>query len=248
MALLSMQAEVKNSEMSDAAGSGRCWSCGAAVDTAAHFCPECDKVQPPAATDYFSIFNLPRRLNLDTARLEKEFYRLSRMLHPDLFGRASSQEQEWSTERSSQLNDAYRALRDPISRTQHLLSLEGFKLEEQSRAATDAARASGGEKKQVVPPELLEEVFELNIQLQELKMGERDPEVMAQLETAKGNFEQRLEALATELRTLWSRWDNAQERHDSTAGRDSLQKMIDLLNRRSYIRNLVRDVKEALAD
>src|SRR5437016_14266649 len=106
-------------------------------------------------TDYFSVFNLPRKLNLDTAALERDFYRLSRELHPDRFVRASKEEQDAALERSSQLNDAYRTLKDPIARTQYLLELEGVKLEEQSATATRSARASGEEKKQVVPPELL---------------------------------------------------------------------------------------------
>src|SRR5437764_4100241 len=138
------------------------------------------------ASDHFSVFGLPRKLNVDLAALEKEFYRLSRRLHPDLFVNGSTHEQEWALEQSSHLNDAYRALKDPISRTQYLLGLEGVQLEEQSKAATDAARHSGEEKKKVVPPDLLEEVFEVNMQLQELKLsGEKDPEVVAQLETAK---------------------------------------------------------------
>ena len=70
-------------------------------------------------------------------------------------------------------------LENPIKRTQYLLQLEGVELEEQSKSATEKARASGEVKKQIVPPDLLEEVFELNMQLEELrmnqKMGEDDP-------------------------------------------------------------------------
>src|SRR5215475_2219395 len=80
-----------------------CWSCGAPIHANTHFCETCGKVQPPAATDYFSFFGLPRKLNLDVAALERKFYVLSRKLHPDLYARASGQEQEWSLEKSSQL-------------------------------------------------------------------------------------------------------------------------------------------------
>lgn len=139
-----------------------CWSCAAQVQ--AHFCHACGKVQPPVPADYFSFFGLRRKLDLDTAALEREFYKLSRGLHPDLFARATPREQEWSLEQSSRLNDAYRTLRDPITRTEYLLELEGVQLQEQSKQATDQARATGTEKKQVVPPDLLEEVFELNMQ------------------------------------------------------------------------------------
>src|SRR5215469_8478472 len=140
-----------------------CWSCGDM--RAAHFCASCGKVQPPQPADYFTFFALPPKLNIDVPALEKDFYELSRKLHPDLSARASSQEQEWSLEQSSLLNDAYRTLRDPIKRTQYLLKLEGVELEEQSKMATEQARATGEIKKQIVPPDLLEEVFELNMQL-----------------------------------------------------------------------------------
>src|SRR5580658_5627006 len=154
-----------------------CWSCG--TMRAVHFCEACGKVQPPAPVDYFTFFGLQRKLNLDVSALEKDFYELSRKLHPDLNARAGSQEQEWSLEQSSLLNDAYRTLRDPIKRTEYLLHLEGVELEEQSKSATEQARVTGALKKQIVPPDLLEEVFELNMQLEELrahkKLGEDDP-------------------------------------------------------------------------
>jgi len=81
---------------------------------AEHFCRACGKVQPPVPVDYFRFFGLPRKLNLEVANLEREFYQLSRKLHPDLFSHADRREQEWSLEQSSQLNDAYRTLKDPI--------------------------------------------------------------------------------------------------------------------------------------
>src|SRR5947209_11339519 len=231
-----------------------CWSCR--QPASGHFCPSCGKIQPAQATDYFSFFSLPRKLNIDLAQLEREFYRLSRKLHPDLFARATAREQEWSTEKSSQLNDAYRTLKDPIARTAYLLELEGVKLEEQSRNATDAARQSGSEKKQVVPPDLLEEVFELNMQLEEMRMnkqmGEDDPNITRDLQDARNRFEQKLNDLTAELQQYWNEWDalipaGATEPQDQQARIRVRDQMVDLLNRRSYIRNLVRDVNEALA-
>jgi molecular chaperone HscB len=232
-------------------GTGQCWSCSAAVPKNAHFCESCGKVQPPAETDYFSFFGLPRKLNIDVAALERDFYRLSRKLHPDLYARATGQEQDWSLQKSSQLNDAYRALKDPVARTQYLLKLEGVQLEEQSKAATEEARKSGQEKKQVVPPELLEEVFELNMQLQELRatkqIGEADPETVEQLRSAKTGFEGKLNELQNELKGYWNDWDSVVTRNGADGERTRVRdKMVDLLNRRSYIRNLVRDVNEAL--
>ena len=200
--------------------------------------------------DFFSLFSLPRHLNLDLAALEKNFYTQSRKLHPDRFASKPQAEQDAALAASSQLNDAYRTLRAPIARTEYLLSLEGIQLEEQSRAATDAAKASGTEKKQIAPPDLLEEAFELNMALEEMrmakKMGEDDPQTRKDLEQAQQHFTAMLTESQQQLEALWTKWDAAIDADDPTAKDSAKQAMVSLLNRRSYIRNLVRDVNEAL--
>jgi molecular chaperone HscB len=217
---------------------------------AEHFCTACGKVQPPLPVDYFTFFGLARKLEVNVPGLEKEFYALSRKLHPDLYSGADTREQAWSLEQSSQLNDAYRTLKDPIKRTEYLLRLEGVELEEQSKSATEQARTSGNLKKQVVPPDLLEEVFDLNMQLEELraqkKLGEDDPALIEEIGRQKLELEEKYEGLFEELQGYWKQWDRAV---DAGSEEDRLKvrdKMVDLLNRRSYIRNLVRDVNEAV--
>ena len=229
-----------------------CWSCGSM--RAALFCGSCGKVQPPKPADYFNFFGFPRKLNLDTAALEKEFYALSRKLHPDVFGHAHANDEEraWSLEQSSMLNDAYRTLKDPIRRTEYLLRLEGIELEEQSKQATEKARASGELKKQVVPPDLLEEVFELNMQLEELrsqkKMGQDDPALIGEIGEARRSLEEKHDALLSELKNEWNHWDRSMDDGTKDSRQKVLNNMVDVLNRRNYIRNLVRDVNEAMED
>jgi len=204
----------------------------------------------PLTQDYFEFFSLPRKLTLDVPALEKQFYALSRRLHPDRFAARPVAEQEAALAQSSRLNDAYRTLKDPIARTQYLLTLEGIQLEEQSKAATDAARASGQQKKQVVPPELLEEVFELNMQLAEMRaakqMGEDEPELRRDLLTAKDSFDEKMVETQAELDALWTKWDTALDAGDEAAKTAARDAMVVLLNKRTYLRNLVRDVNEAL--
>ena len=223
---------------------------------AVHFCEACGKVHPPAPVDYFAFFGLPRKLDLDVAALEKDFYELSRKLHPDLNAQAGTQEQEWSLQQSSLLNDAHRTLKDPIKRTQYLLKLEGVELEEQSKTATEKARSTGEIKKQIVPPELLAEVFDLNMQLEELrmqkKMGEDDPALIEEIGNQKHDLEEKQEALLHELQGRWKVWDGMIQRESNgqpvsdEERRQERDKMVDMLNRRNYIRNLVRDVNEVL--
>jgi len=231
-----------------------CWSCGAM--RAAHYCQECGKVQPPAPADYFAFFGLPYKLNLDSAQLERDFFALSRKIHPDINAHGSDPEQEWSLEKTSQLNDAYRTLKDPISRTEYLLRLQGVQLEEQSKAATEEARKTGAAKKQVVPPDLLEEVFELNMQLEELrmdkKMGEDDPALEKELQDAELHLASKQDEMLSELRTAWSEWDalidraSAGENIEENARATVRDRMLDILNRRTYLRNLLREVDEVL--
>ncbi len=134
-----------------------CWSCGAPSGSG-HFCAACGKIQPLArGADYFAFLGLPRKLTIDPEELERRFHQLSWKLHPDNFTRASEGEREMALARSSQLNDAFRALRDPVSRVEYLLSSAGMRRERQ--------------QKQQAPPELLEEVFELNESLDELRVG-----------------------------------------------------------------------------
>ncbi len=201
------------------------------------------------------FFGLPPKLNIDVPALEKRFLRTKPQLHPDLNARAGSQEQEWSLEQSSLLNDAYRTLKDPIKRTQYLLHLEGVELEEQSKSATEQARVTGELKKQIVPPDLLEEVFELNMQLEELrmnkKMGDDDPDLVAEIGKAKAGPRSQACVLAAGIAILLERLGQpgrSQARRSSDERAQATSKMVDVLNRRNYIRNLVRDVNEALEE
>ncbi len=167
--------------------------------------------------DYFAFFELSRILNIDPVDLEKRFHALSRKWHPDLFARKSPAEREESLEASAILNDAYRTLRDPVARSAYLLKLEGFDVSEQ--ASKD------------VPPELLEEVFELNMALEELRGG--DDSALPQLEAARHRFEGMRDELDAELNGQFSAWDAG---HYKAA----LAEIRRLLNRRKYVTNLIQ--------
>jgi molecular chaperone HscB len=216
-----------------------CWSCSIGHNDSTLFCPHCSKIQPPPGGDYFSVFGLEPKLNLDLPALEHEFHRLSRKLHPDRFARAEENEKQWSLADTALLNDAYRTLKDPIRRTGYLLKLLGAEIgEEQSgKDRKDPSR---------VPADLLEEVFELNMQLEEMRAaretGETDPALHVSLEQAKRKFDLLLEAVDEDLRGEWNLWDEGDAGERAAAQR----RMVALLDRRRYLSNLVRDVNEVL--
>lgn len=221
-----------------------CWFCAAPVTHAQLFCNSCGKVQPaPNGADFFEVFSLPRKLAIDTTALEQRFYRLSRRLHPDVYARASEEEQEWSLRNASLLNDAYRTLKEPIARTEYLLRLEGVEIQEEGKQSSDRKNPSR------VPGDLLEEVFELNMQLEEMRMtrktGDDDTNLRENLLTAKKQFEAQLAETDKSIEQQWQEWDEALS-SNSALGDGVKQRLIALLDRRRYIRNLVRDVNEAL--
>jgi molecular chaperone HscB len=189
------------------------------------------------ATDYFAIFGLPRKLWIEMNALEQKFLQLSWKLHPDNFVNATEPERELSLKRSSELNDAYRTLRDPVARVEYLLGLENMRKE--------------GEHKQQAPPELLEEVFELNESLDELReaksAGDDLAVLKACLESAEKNFGEKLAEVDAELQAAAREWDAAVDADADEATRKKLMaRMNEFLNRRSYIRNLVVNVQKEL--
>ena len=216
-----------------------CWACAVAHNDSTLFCPHCSKIQPPPGGDYFSVFGLEPRLNLDLAALEQEFHRLSRKVHPDRFARAGDNERQWSLADTALLNDAYRTLKDPLHRTEYLLKLQGAEIGEEH---------SGKDRKDPsrVPADLLEEVFELNMQLEEMraarKMGEEDPALEQSLSEAKKKFDGLQDEVDQDLRKQWQVWDEG----DEAARKQAEKTMVALLDRRRYLSNLVRDVTETL--
>jgi molecular chaperone HscB len=216
-----------------------CWSCSIGHNDSTLFCPHCSKIQPPPGGDFFQVFGLPRGFEIDLPALELDFHRLSRKVHPDRFARAGENERQWSLADTALLNDAYRTLKDPLYRTEYLLKLEGAEIGEEhsGKGAKDPSK---------VPADLLEEVFDLNMQLEEMrmarKMGEEDPELQASLTAAKGKFNGLLDDVDRDLRAEWQAWDAG----DSTARQAAQAAMVALLHRRRYLSNLLRDVTDTL--
>lgn len=168
---------------------------------------------------FYEALGLEPKLALDSDDLKKRFYDRSRQWHPDRFSRASSEEKQRSEEMTSLLNDAFRRLRDPVSRAEYFLEESGLEL------AKDA------------PPELLEEVFELNMALEELRSG--DASARPQLVSAQERFTGMLSEADLNLASLF-------RRYDETADRTALDQIRAVLNRRKYASNLLRDVEKEL--
>jgi molecular chaperone HscB len=170
-----------------------CWSCGVARAPTEPLCPACGKVQPPppprGVVDKFTILGLPRAYELDERALEETFRALSRKLHPDRFARATPRERRFSLEQTTLLNDAYRTLRDPVRRAEHLLALRGVKVAGEERSGAGA-----------MPQEFLEQALEDREKLLEAKM-EGGPEAVARLaEGVRGKRQEAMDEIGRALR------------------------------------------------
>ena len=216
-----------------------CKSCGGAAPIDAHFCPQCTKVLSLGRHgDYFAFLGLPRKLGIDAADLEQRFRSLSRHFHPDFFYNATPAERLASLERSSYLNDAYRTLRNPVFRIEHLLALEGL----------PPAKADGGAVK--VPPALLEEVFALNEELDEIRemreSGGDSSALRARLEAARLPIDRKRDEHDRRIEELSERWDR-QSTEPSSERRATLEALREQLLETSYVNNLLATIDREAA-
>ncbi len=168
---------------------------------------------------FYEAFGLEPALSLDFEDLKKRFYERSRQWHPDRFSRASAEEQDKALQMTSVLNDAFRVLRDPVARAEYFLKENGIELSKEA------------------PPELLEEVFELNMALEELRGG--DESAKPQLAEARARFVAMRDAIDAELAAAGARYDESRDQA-------VLDQIHAALNRRRYIKNLIRDVEHVL--
>ena len=219
-----------------------CRNCGAGAPVDEHFCPQCDRILALGRYgDYFTFFGLPRRLGLDAQDLERRFRELSRKFHPDFFYNAPPAERLASLERSSYLNDAYRVMRNPVTRVEHLLAIEGLPPAKSEDPATGSGPAS-----LKVPPALLEEVFALNEELDEIRelreSGGDAAHLRARLEAARKPIDRKRDEHERQIQDLSNRWDG-QEQATPAERRATLDALREQLLERHYITNLIATIE-----
>lgn len=135
----------------------KCWNCQAERGARA-FCSACGKIgEPQPGASFFDVFGLPAAYQaVEVAALERGFRERSLLFHPDRFTQATPRERRFSLEHSTQLNDAYKTLKDPLRRAFYLLKLRGVDLDREDASA-----------QKDMPLPFLEEVMELREALDE---------------------------------------------------------------------------------
>ena len=219
-----------------------CWHCQSDIG-GEYFCNQCVKVQPLSKDmDYFTCLGLPRKLNIDTGRLESKFYEMSRAFHPDFYEGKSEMERAVSLANSAVLNQAYRTLKDPILRVEYLLRLEA-----------GAAKDIPGK----APADLFEAILEIQEHLEEFQAAKSRNDAASAgragdlLRNARKTLEAKRAALESRLAELFQIWDRLVEKesHDqahSAQKEQILKEMRGLLSERTYVANMLGNIAEAL--
>jgi molecular chaperone HscB len=161
-----------------------------------------------APLDLFAALGLPRKLSIDSARLERIYHDLGRRIHPDRFANGAAHLRDASLRGTALLTRAYRTLRDPVSRGLYWLELNGHRLAENNKS---------------VPADLAETVFEVQEQLADLREvrdggGEGADRLRAGIEDRRVELRGAIQAAQQELAQNFACWDALPETHGAQSG------------------------------
>jgi molecular chaperone HscB len=186
-------------------------------------------------TDYFEVFGLPRKLQIDPEALQRSFYELSRRHHPDFHQGAGAEAQARALEASALVNRAYRALRDPLARVEYLIALEeGRELREET-----TGRAK-------VPTDLLAEMLEVQEALEEAKASELTDETAARFREERRRLQERCQAEADALVAAAPEWDAVIDAGGERRG--LVERFKQRLAVRAYLRTVIDDLTQAIGE
>jgi molecular chaperone HscB len=187
-------------------------------------------------SDYFEVFGLPRKLQVDGEELRRRFYELSRRHHPDFHQLAGEQEQAAALAASALVNRAYRALRDPLARVEYLVALEEGR----------GDGREGAESRPRAPAPLLEEMLEVQEALAEAQDAGLDAAARARLSAERQRLIDRRRATEASVAARGAEWDAALD-----AGRDRaplVRWFKEALAIRAYLSTVIDDLTDALGE
>ena len=189
----------------------------------AEACPQCGRILPPSERSHFKVFGLPEdRLTIDESALEKRFFELSRKHHPDHFASKSPLEIEIAHEYSSALNNAYRTLKDPVSRAKYVVERKLGSMEEKSAQ---------------VPADMAEFFFEIHDVLDTIRDSDGNPpeSALKEVDNAEKQLNDKVQDIENALQSHFVKYDG-------NADPKELEKIKQILHERSYIRSFLRQI------
>tara|TARA_Y100000590_G_scaffold83555_1_gene93177 strand:+ start:697 stop:1332 length:636 start_codon:yes stop_codon:yes gene_type:complete len=187
----------------------------------------------PNEIDHFSLLGLPRKMNLDSSILEKNFFNLSKQLHPDFYQNADTTEKIRSLDATARINEAKRVLNDRILRMIYLVELESGKLKENDSNP---------------PADLLEDILDAQEAAAELECcfeEDKAEELKCRVLAAKECFETFRISQNKTLEEYAKAWDDGVE-GKSLSTNDLVHKIRLVLSLRNYIENILSSLDRAM--
>lgn len=136
--------------------------------------------------NYFTLFGLEPTFTIEQAKLSAAFQSLQKTVHPDRFAHASEQEKLIAVQKSAQINDGFQTLKNPITRSEHLLKLRGVEMPSEQASFSD--------------PEFLMAQMELREMLEEIRFSDdKDAAFFAASEQLDLQYSQLLLSLEAQL-------------------------------------------------
>ncbi|QIU89969.1 co-chaperone HscB [Yokenella regensburgei] len=163
--------------------------------------------------DYFTLFGLPTRYQLDTQLLATRFQDLQRQFHPDKFASRPQSEQLAAVQQSATINQGWQTLRHPLARAEYMLSLHGFDLASEQHTVRDTA--------------FLMEQLELREELDEIEQAKDEARLTAFMKRVKGMYNDRHQLMVEQLDN--ETWDVAADTVRKLRFLDKLQSSAEQL-------------------
>ena len=178
--------------------------------------------------NYFQVLGIPKRLTIDTTGLEKIYHDLSKKNHPDFFLNQGEDKYLDALETSSQINQGYKILKDPLARINYILALDAPQLL--------------AEKDNSVAPDLLMKVMEIQETIESYHdADEREKEaIVNELAEIKEDLNEDVNSILNDINEMFKKYDEAIEKNEDTI--ETLMKMKTLLHKRNYINTLIHTI------
>ena len=192
------------------------------------FCPECSQILPVSeGQSHYQVLGYDKEtLSLDLADLEKRLFALSKKFHPDRFANRTSLDLQLSHDRSSAINNAYRILKDPITRAKYIVEKELGSIEEKSAK---------------VPIEMADFFFEIHDILDTIRESDGKPpeSALQEVQTAERDLMAKVKELEMDLEQQFAKYDQL-------PNRQIVERMKEILSERSYIKSFLRQIDSVL--
>lgn len=178
--------------------------------------------------NYFQILGIPKKLSIDTTELEKIYHDLSKKNHPDFFLNQGEDKYLDALETSSQINQGYKTLKDPLARVHYILELDAPQLL--------------AERDKSVAPDLLMKVMEMQEKIEDYHNADAFAKegIVNELAEIKNDLNEDVNNILNDIDKEFNKYDEASEKNEDTI--EVLMRLKTLLHKRNYINTLIHTI------